>query len=188
MIAPIEFCPSLEKKGPSLPDEKWALPRWFAVYTKSRHEKALEDELGKKKNETFLPVRRVVRHWSDRKKIIEDPLFKSYLFVKVFWRDRWSVLNTHGAVRFVTTGLSHGPIEVPERELLTIKNFIDGEMNVDPFPYLKEGERVYIKSGPFKGAEGFIVRKDRNCRLVISLDMLMQSVSVVIDEALIEKV
>ncbi len=59
-------------------------------------------------------------------------------------------------------------------------------MQLDPFPYLKEGAKVYIRSGAFKGVEGFIVRKDKHCRLVISLDLLMQSVSVVIDEACVE--
>ena len=60
------------------------------------------------------------------------------------------------------------------------------EIPVDPFPYLKKGQRVYVRSGPFKGVEGFIVRKDKHCRLVVSLDMLMQSVSIVIDEAEVE--
>ena len=80
MIAPLTL--SCEKIAAALPEEKWNLPRWYAVYTKGRHEKAFERELRKKRIETFLPVRRVVRHWSDRKKLIEEPLFKSYLFVR----------------------------------------------------------------------------------------------------------
>ena len=80
----------------------------------------------------------------------------------------------------------HEPAQVPEAELFAIRRFMEADMVIDPFPYLKEGQRVYIRSGPFKGVEGFIVRKDTHCRLVISLDMLMQSVSVQLDQACVE--
>lgn len=164
--------------------EKWKAVRWFALYTRSRHEKFVNDELRKKRIETFLPLRKVTRHWSDRKKIIEEPLFPGYLFVRTPFIDRWNILNTVGVVSFV--GKKSDPIEVPEAELVSIRRFTEQEIRLDPFPYLKEGDRVYVRSGPFKGVEGFVVRKDRHCRLVISLDLLMQSVSVVIDEACIE--
>lgn len=174
--------------GKARPEEeaRWNEPRWYALYTRSRHEKLVDGELVKKGIETFLPLRKIVRNWSDRKKIIEQPLFMSYLFVRFPLKDRWTVLNTTGAVRLIGKSAAD-PIEVPEKELFTIRQFVEGEIEVDPFPYLKEGERVYIRSGPFKGAEGFIVRKDNHCRLVISLDLLMQSVSIVIDEACVEK-
>ena len=166
-------------------EEKWNALRWVALYTRSRHEKLVERELQKKGIETFLPLRKVTRDWSDRKKIIEEPLFKSYLFVRLPLKERWTVLNTTGAVRFVGKSAAE-PLEVPEKELLTVKRFIEEEIQMDPFPYLKEGTRVYVRSGPFKGAEGFIVRKDNHCRLVISLDLLMKSVSIIVDEACIE--
>jgi transcription antitermination factor NusG len=78
------------------------------------------------------------------------------------------------------------PLEVPEKELLAVQRFVQEEIPVDPFPYLKEGKRVYIRSGPFKGVEGFIVRKDQHCRLVISVESLRQSVSIQIDESCVE--
>lgn len=184
----IEACPLPENSLSSAEYEKrWNTARWFALYTRSRHEKLVDGELRKKGLETFLPLRSITRHWSDRNKIVQEPLFKGYLFVRLPLRDRWTILNTKGAVRFVGPHLSD-PVEVPERELLTVKQFIAEQINVDPFPYLKEGERVYVRSGPFKGAEGFIVRKDNHCRLVISLDLLMQSVSIQIDQAQVEKV
>lgn len=166
-------------------EERLNAVRWFALYTKSRHEKLVHRELEKKGIESFLPLRKVTRDWSDRKKIIEEPLFQGYLFVHMPIKERWTVLNTVGAVRFIGKSAAE-PIEVPEKELLTVRQFIESEIQVDPFPYLKEGQRVYVRSGPFKGTEGFVVRKDRHCRLVISLDVMMKSVSVVIDEACIE--
>lgn len=171
-----------------LPDvnvEKWNTAKWYALYTRSRHEKLLHGELGKKGIESFLPMREVTRQWSDRKKVIGEPLFKSYLFVKMPLRERWTVLNTVGAVRLVGKSAAE-PVEVPEHELLAVRRFLEEDILVDPFPYLKEGERVYVRSGPFKGVEGFIVRKDKHCRLVISLDLLMQSVSIQIDQANVE--
>lgn len=167
--------------------DHWNVERWYALYTRSRHEKLVHRELQKKGIESFLPLRRVMRRWSDRRKIIEEPLFKSYLFVHIPWRERWDILKTVGAVRFVGHKMSE-PLEVPERELAIIRKFVECDIQVDPFPYLKEGQRVYVRSGRFKGAEGFIVRKDSHCRLVISLDLLMQSVSIQIDSACVEPV
>ena len=168
-------------------EQKFKTAKWFALYTRSRHEKVVDRELRKKGVETFLPLRKVTRHWSDRKKIIEDPLFKGYLFTRVALRDRLTVLNTTGVVGFVGIRRSE-PWEVQEKDLWTVRRFLEEEIRVDPFPYLREGERVYIRSGPLKGAEGFVVRKDKHCRLVISLDLLMQSISVEIDEACVESV
>ena len=171
--------------APQSNEAEWTASRWFALYTRSRHEKFLDRELRKKGIETFLPLRKITRRWSDRTQIIEEPLFQSYLFVRIPLAGRWAVLNTVGAVCFVAR--SGGvPVEVPERELVTVRRFVEEEICLDPFPYLKEGKRVYVRSGPFKGAEGFIVRKDTHCRLVVSLDLLMQSVSIRIDESCVE--
>lgn len=167
-------------------ENKWNLSRWFALYTRSRHEKFVDQELRKKGIVTFLPLRKITRSWSDRRKMIEEPLFKGYLFVHTPLTARWDILNTKGAVRFV--GPSADPVEVREQELAMVRKFIQEEIPIDPFPYLKEGERVYIRSGPFKGVEGFIIRKDKHCRLVISLHVLMQSISIVMDQACVEKI
>ncbi len=166
-------------------ESKWTTHHWYALYTRSRHEKIVHEELQKKQLETFLPLRKITRQWSDRKKIIEEPLFKGYLFVRLPLSEKIKVLSTVGVVQFVCSRGAE-PVSVPEKELITIRNFIESDIQVDPFPYLKEGEKVYIRSGPFRGAEGFIVRKARHCRLVISLDILMQSVSIEIDEACVE--
>jgi transcription antitermination factor NusG len=93
---------------------------------------------------------------------------------------------TKGSVRFVSAGMD--PIPVQESVITSLRNVIQPEIALDPFPYLKSGDRVYVKSGLFKGTEGFIVRKDdRKCRLVISIDALMASVSIEVDSCLVEK-
>ena len=174
----------LSVRPPEAVEKNGSAVRWYALYTRSRHEKIAQRELHKKGIETFLPLRKITRQWSDRKKIIEEPLFKSYLFVHAPFSQRIAILNTVGVVQFVRQGSELA--EVAEKELLTIRRFVEENIEIDPFPYLKQGERVYVRSGPFRGAEGFVIRKDSHCRLIISLDSLMQSVSIQIDQACVE--
>ena len=165
--------------------DRLACKQWYALYTRSRHEKTVERELNKRRIETFLPLRKLKRHWSDRVKVIEEPLFQSYIFVRMPLQEKFTVLNTFGAVSFVHFG-ANLPAALPEKDIESLRRFAEKDLPLDPFPYIKEGQRVYIRSGPFKGIEGFVVRKNNQCRLVISLDMLMQSVSVEVDQACIE--
>src|SRR3989338_2742048 len=146
--------------------------KWYALYTRSRHEKVVDQELKKRKIETFLPLRKLKRHWSDRTKIVEEPLFQSYVFVHIPFQERWTVLNSFGAVSFVHFG-PNLPAALPEKDINALRRFVQQDIPLDPFPYIKEGQRVSIRSGPFKGVEGFVVRKNQQCRLVILLDRLM---------------
>lgn len=161
-------------------------PAWYALHTRSRHEKVVDDLLTRKKIETFLPLRHIKRRWSDRIKEISEPLFKGYLFVHAPLVRRVEILQTKGAVRFV--GFGRVPSVVPEKELDALRRFIAEDIDVDPFPYLKEGERVVVRTGPFRGVEGFLVYKKNAHRLVISLDLITQSASIEIDSALVEPI
>ena len=164
----------------------WDEARWYALHTRSRHEKCVEEELRKKGIETFLPLRKITRHWSDRTKQIEEPIFSGYLFVRIPLKNRLQVLETPGCVRLVS--FNSLPVPVSEKELDAVRRFLEEQISIDPYPYLTEGSRVYIRSGPLRGVEGFIIRKDKHTRLVISLDLLLQSISVEIDEAVVEKI
>lgn len=159
---------------------------WYALYTRSRHEKSVDEFLRRKRIETFLPLRKIRRKWSDRIKQIEEPLFKGYLFVHTAYKDRLEILRTKGVVRFVGFGLF--PSIVPEASLFALKRFIEEDMEVDPFPYLREGDPVVVCSGPFRGVEGFLTYRKGKYRLVISLDLIEQSASIEIDAACVEKV
>ncbi|MDD5217797.1 MAG: UpxY family transcription antiterminator [Candidatus Omnitrophica bacterium] len=185
-LTPTRNFPTLFDRERSL--GKYEVPQWYALYTRSRHEKFLNRELNKKGVETFLPLRRVTRRWSDRKKMIEEPLFQGYLFVRIPLLNRLMVLNTTGAVCLIGSSRTE-PSPVPEHDIWSLRRFIEEEIQVDPYPYLKQGQKVRIRSGPLKRVEGFIVRKDKhNCRLVLSLDLMMQSISVEVDEACVEVV
>lgn len=159
--------------------------QWHALYTRGRHEKIVQCELKKRGIETFLPIRKLKRQWSDRIKVVEEVLFQSYVFVQIPLKDRLTALNVYGAVSFVCFR-TNVPAVIPTRDIAVLRRFEQEDLLMDPFPYLKEGHRVYIRSGAFKGVQGFVVKKNHQYRLVISLDILMQSVSVEIDAAAIE--
>ena len=75
---------------------------------------------------------------------------------------------------------------VGQKEMEALRRFVDERLLIDPYPYLKAGQRVYVRSGPLAGIEGFIVRKNSKCRLIVSVEMMMQSVSVEVDESTVE--
>jgi transcription antitermination factor NusG len=163
------------------------MDNWYALYTKSRHEKLINSELNKRNIESFLPTRKIKRRWSDRIKTIEEPLFKSYIFVKTELPARKTdILKIKGAVKFVSAGVS--PVPIDENVIHALQNLVQHDIAIDPFPYLEKGDRVIIKSGPFKNTEGFIVRKDeKKCRLVISITAIKSSVAVEIDAYLVDR-
>jgi len=161
-------------------------PHWYALYTKSCHEKFIRSELDKRKIESYLPVKHLKRRWSDRTVTTEEPLFKSYLFVKTDLYHFTDVLKVKGAVKFVSAGTA--PVPIQNTIIDSLRMVVQPGVDLDPFPYLKQGDRVYVRSGLFKGLEGFIVRKDNDkCRLVISVNALMASISVQVDSSLVEK-
>lgn len=159
---------------------------WYALYTRGRHEKSVEHQLRKRGVETYLPLQRVVRTWSDRKKEILTPLFQSYVFARFSPEEKRKVLTSPGVVRIVGSS-SHVAFQVPEKDLNAIRLFLEQDLKIDPFPYFRKGVRVYVRSGIFKGVEGFVIQKNSQHRLVISVDALMQSISVEIDQACLER-
>lgn len=160
---------------------------WYALYTKSRHEKLVTNELAKNRIVSFLPELTIRRKWSDRTVTIQEPLFKSYVFVKADARSAQEALKARGAVRFVTAGSK--PVPIQESVIQALQTAVSQNISIDPFPYLTQGDRVYVRSGVFKGTEGFIVRKDeKKCRLVISIDAIMSSISLEIDASVVEKI
>lgn len=162
-----------------LEEDRLTTPSWYALYTRSRHEKKVYEGLAQRRLETFLPTRKISRQWSDRLQEIREPLFRGYLFVKIPLARKLDVLKVDGVVCIVSSA-GHA-ISVPEKDLMTIRDFIEKEIPVDPFPYLHCGQHVRVSKGILKGAEGILVSKRGQCRLVVSLDLLCQAVSVQID-------
>jgi transcription antitermination factor NusG len=156
-------------------------PEWFAIWTRSRHEKLVRDQLQQKHVEVFLPTITKWSRWKDRKKQIEWPLFPGYCFARFDAADRLPVLKCEGVVSIVgTDGL---PSPIPTIEIDSIRQLIESELAFDPCPLIKEGMMVEVKAGPLKGVVGRLVRKGSHARLVLSVDLIGQAVSVEVDAA-----
>ena len=133
-----------------------ANPKWLAVYTKPRWEKKVNKLLQEKGVESYCPLNKVRRKWSDRIKTVEEPLFKSYVFVKVNEVDRTPVRMTNGVINFVYW--NGKPAVIKEREINAIKRFLDEYENVEVKPIdLKIDQRVIVTGGPLMDQEGKIV-------------------------------
>jgi len=153
---------------------------WYAIYTRSRHEKKVAGELAKKRIEVFLPLRKILSQWKDRRKEVQIPLFGGYVFIRISKSDRLQVLRTPGVVQFV------GRIEsraepIPEDQIQAIRKLVESGLKYDPYPYLKEGMRVTIKRGPMKGVEGILIGKRKKHLLILSVDLIQQSAALQID-------
>jgi len=154
---------------------------WHAVYLKSRHEFKVEKKFAETNIDAFLPVIERLRNWKDRKKLVTFPLFPGYIFVHIpdDYNSTLSVLKTSGVVRFLT--LEGKPAPIPEDQINYLKKLIENKEQIDPHPYITEGQRVRITSGPLAGVEGILMEKRNQNLLILSIDLLKQGASVKID-------
>ena len=160
--------------------------KWIAVYTKPRHEKTVEKELLKKEFEVYLPLLKQRRKWSDRKKWVEFPLFRSYIFVKTEIKNALFVLQTLGVVKVVKFG---GEIAVIQNDSIqAIKLMIEGGYSPEATDYFVKGDPVEVKDGPLKGLVGEVIRVDNHDRLLVRVDAIQHSISVQIDRGYLKSV
>lgn len=157
--------------------------KWYALYTKSRHEKYIEKRLKEKNIDCFLPLKSVQRKWKDRKKTVDFPLFSGYLFTKIPLTDKNIVLDIKGAVCLVG---NPQPVAIPDEQIESVKIFMNNNIAFDPYPELQKGTEITVKNGPLKGVSGVLVEKKTSYRLVVNLAIINQSISTEIDVADIE--
>ncbi|HOG18864.1 MAG TPA: UpxY family transcription antiterminator [Salinivirgaceae bacterium] len=151
--------------------------RWYAVSTRSRHEKKVALQLTEKGIETYLPVIKTVRQWSDRKKIVEVPLITCYVFVRINYDDHLKVLKTAGVVRFIM--FQNQPACVQDKEIENLRILTKNSENVKVKDIdHKIGDYIEIDSGPFTGFKGEIIRKKSNQILVVRLDFMSTMICV----------
>lgn len=152
---------------------------WYALYVKSRHEFFTYSELVQKGMDVFLPSIKKLRQWQDRKKLIEFPLFPGYLFVRVQPQpsEFLKVLKTKGVVTIVSSSPGN-PSPVSTQEIHSLRLFIESGKDLDIYPHLKEGERVSIKRGLLRGAEGILMKKAEQYIFLVNIKLLGKSVGV----------
>ncbi len=154
--------------------------QWFAVWTRSRHEQVVREQLEKKQIDAFLPTITKWSRWKDRKKKIDWPLFPGYCFARFDPEDSLTVLKCPGVVSIIS--FDGKPAPIPAIELESIRLLVASDFKYDPCPLLHEGELVEVMHGPLKRVVGRLMRKDaQRARLVLSVDLIGQAVSVEVD-------
>jgi transcription antitermination factor NusG len=154
---------------------------WYALRTRSRHEKRVREQLEARGVEPFLPLVMRWRQWKDRRKQVAFPLFPGYCFARFPPTERVDVLKTHGVVQII--GNREGPIPVPETEIEAVRRLVTSTLPYDPHPYLREGMPVEVIRGPLAGIRGVLLRKGARARLVICVSLIQQAASVELDAA-----
>ena len=174
--APIVFEPLQN----AFPQSSLPSPEWFAAYTAPRHEKAAADYLRLKSVDVFLPLYDSARNWNGRRALVKLPLFPCYVFVRIRPCQRLAVLEVPQIVRIVS--FNGQPAPLPEAEIEALRTAVQGRQTT-PYPYAVVGARVRIAAGPLCGLEGIVQREKGSARIVVSVDMIQQSVALELDAA-----
>ncbi|MGO4883533.1 MAG: transcription termination/antitermination protein NusG [Bryobacteraceae bacterium] len=156
---------------------------WFALTAKPRHEKVVAENLRGKGLESFVPLYRARRQWTDRVQSVELPLFPGYVFCRFAYSSRMPVLNTPGVTSVVS--FSDGPAPVADEEILRIRAILASGLRSQPWPYLRVGQRARIERGSLAGLEGVLIREKDSLRVVVSVELLQRAVAVEIDREMI---
>ena len=159
---------------------------WFAVRVRSNFERRTAELLRGKGYTELTPFYRVERRWSDRTKEVEVALFTGYVFCQFEPAQRLPILQTPGVVDVVRFGMQFIPVD--EAEINAIRRVVVSGSEVIPWPYLREGQRVRIRSGSMRGLEGILVEEKGTRRLVLSITLLKRSASVEIDRSEVEPI
>lgn len=170
-----------------------AEPRWYACYTKARHEKRVEAALQERSLETFLPLVARMRQWKDRRRLVDFPMFPSYVFVRALPEELYRVTSVPG-VCFVVRNQGE-PVTIAAEELENVRRFADalrrrhgGGPEPEPVPYLAEGQAVEVTAGPLQGVRGVVVERRNRRRVLVGLRAIGQGLEVDVDVAFLRPV
>lgn len=169
------------------PPEKIILPQsWYAIHTSVNQEKQVSERLLQRDIEHFLPLYTTVRRRTDRRVVLNLPLFPGYLFVHMNLADRQRVLEVPRVVRIV--GTSHSPSALSEQEIESLQLGLSRDGRAEPYKYLVKGSRVRVVRGPFAGSTGILLRRKHGFRVVISLEVIRQAFTIEVGEEDLERV
>jgi transcription antitermination factor NusG len=152
---------------------------WFALTVKPRHEQAVAEHLLGRSLESYAPVYRERRRWSDRIRTVELPLFPRYVFCRFAFADRLKVIGMPSVLSVV--GFGGEPAPVQDGEIDAVKTLVGSGLAVAPWLYLRIGQRVRICEGPLSGLEGILAREKSGYRVVVNIELLRRAVAVEID-------
>ncbi len=161
-------------------------PHWYAVHTSPRHEKRVREHLGHRRVECFLPLFRTIHRWKNGCKVqVELPLFPGYLFVNIAQSERVRVLDVPGVLSFI--GPRSEPAQLPDVEIETLRSGLHLQ-KFEPYNNLVVGQKVRIRAGSLMGLAGVLVRNTKGFRVVLTVELIKQSVAVELDAADVEPI
>ena len=173
--------PQIWQRPSGIPVVEHEATRWYAIQTRARHEKIIANQLQNQGITTFLPLVSEVHHWSDRRKVVQLPLFACYLFVHLSWlaESRIKVLRSDGVFGFVGTRGEGTPIG--DAEIESVRTLVESKFPFTVYPFLKVGQRVRVRGGSLDGVEGVLTARNGNNMLVISVEPIQRSLAVHVD-------
>ncbi len=155
---------------------------WYAIYTRSRNEKKVNHLLIESGIDTFLPLVKTLKQWSDRKKWVEEPLFKSYLFVHISPDQYYNVLNIPGVVKYIA--FEGKAVIVPEKQILAIKHFLNNEEdNSIALEQFELGDKIEINKGSLIGLRGQLLQMQGKQKVKIEIESVGGSVILTIHKS-----
>ena len=161
--------------------------RWYACYTRSRHEKQVDRLLRQRGIESYLPVVPRVRQWKDRKKLVAWPLFPSYVFGRFGLEELHQVLSTPGVATVVRA--NGQPVPIAAEDVENVRRFAaalaDHEMDLEVRPFLREGQWVEVTDGPFEGVRGVVIERRNRRRVLVGLEAIGQGLEIDVDTRLL---
>ena len=159
---------------------------WYALHTRFQHEKSAARVLENRGLEVFLPLYSAVHVWKDRKMEVSLPLFPCYLFLRGGLERRLDVVTAPGVLNWVAIG--GRPAAIEQNEIEALQRAVANAVRMEPHEYLRTGDRVRVTSGSLAGVQGILIRKKKQYRLILSIEMLGKSAAVEIDGQAVERV
>lgn len=167
-------------RGSRIPAELYEAPHWYAVHTRSRHEKPVASRLQRQGIESYLPLLARQNRWKDRVKLVQLPLFPGYVFARFTLHGLTQVLSTHGV--FTIVAVAGQPTPIPAREIDNVRRAAEAAAQtgagVETAFLVEEGTRVRVAAGPFQGVEGRVVERRGRHRVLVGITALGQALEV----------
>lgn len=174
----------------SEPPARARTQRWYACYTRARHEKQVERLLVQRGIECYLPLVPRLRKWKDRRKLVSMPMFPSYVFGKFSASELYQVLNVPGVATVVRSNGRLVPIKAEDLE--NVKRFAAGlqgtNISLQVRPYVSEGQRVRVMEGPLEGVEGVVIKRRNSTRVLVGLEAIGQGLEINVDTRLLKPI
>ena len=162
-------------------------PKWYAIYTNPRAEKLVHTRLIEEGVESFLPLQKTYRKWSDRKKLIMKPLLSSYVFVKVVPKEFPRVYRTTGVVKFVS--FEGQPVSIPQKQIDNLRLLVNSDAEIEvTTEKFEQGDQVEVINGSMVGLTGELVQTGGKKRVIVRIDKLDQNILLTIPVTFLRKI